>query len=36
MAPEGNAVAADRGAEGNPTGLKDRGQKVERGGKVLF
>ena len=30
MVLEGNAVAADQGAEENPTDLKDRGQKVER------
>lgn len=36
MALEENAVAADQGAEENPTGLKDRGQKVEQEGKVLF
>lgn len=30
MALEENAVAADQGAEENPTGLKDRGQKVEQ------
>ncbi|XP_010081456.1 PREDICTED: uncharacterized protein LOC104468877 [Pterocles gutturalis] len=28
--PEENAVGADQGAEANPTGLKDRDQKVEQ------
>lgn len=31
---EENAVAADQGAEENPTGLNDRGQKVERGDRA--
>ncbi|XP_009872101.1 PREDICTED: uncharacterized protein LOC104277222, partial [Apaloderma vittatum] len=30
MVPEENAVVADRGAEASPTGLKDRGQRVEQ------
>lgn len=30
MVLEENAVVADRGAEANPTGLKDQDQKVEQ------
>lgn len=33
---EENAVVADQEAEANPTGLKDRDQKVEQEGKMLF
>lgn len=36
MVLEENAVVADRGAEANPTGLKDQDQKVEQEGKTLF
>lgn len=36
MVLEENAVVADQGAEANPTGLKDRDQKVEQEGKTLF
>lgn len=36
MAREENAVAADQGAEANPTGLKGRDQKVEQEGKIIF
>lgn len=36
MAPEESAAVAARGAEANPTGLKDRDQKVEQEGKALL
>lgn len=36
MVLEENAVVADQEAEANPTGLKDRDQKVEQEGKMLF
>lgn len=36
MALEESAAVVAHGAEANPTGLKDRDQKVEREGKALL
>lgn len=36
MVLEENAVVADRGAEANPTGLKDQDQKAEQEGKTFL